>query len=206
MYAFDKPFSQAAEENKAPILRVLQPLFAQVSRVLEIGSGSGQHGVHFAKAMPELTWQCSDVESNLPGIHQWVTDARLPNLPAPLSLDVNEDRWPADRFDAGYSANTAHIMSLPQVERMFLGLGRSLIMGSPFVLYGPFRQCGEHNSDSNARFDQMLRQRDPDSGVRDIEALEVFGWAAGLVLKDIIEMPVNNRILLWQRCEPVTID
>ena len=198
MYALDKPFSQAAEENKGPILAVLQPLFTPVGRVLEIGSGSGQHGVHFAAAMPQLTWQCSDIEDNLPGIRRWITDADLPNLPAPWLLDVDAT-WPEADFDAAYSANTAHIMSMAQVERMFLGLGRVLTTGAPFALYGPFSRGGRHSSESNARFDQALRQYDPDSGVRDIDDLERFAAAAGLVLDDDIAMPVNNRTLIWRR-------
>ncbi|KAA6183588.1 DUF938 domain-containing protein [Thiohalocapsa marina] len=198
MQSDHKPFYPASEENKAPILAVLEPLFATVGQVLEVGSGSGQHAVHFAAAMPHLVWQCSDVDDALPGIRLWLQEANLPNLPAPLSLDV-DGPWPATTFDAAYSANTAHILSLPQMERLFLGLGRLLPAGAPFALYGPFSDGGVHTSDSNARFDRMLRQQDPASGVRDLDDLRRFADAAGLVLEQDIAMPVNNRTLVWRR-------
>jgi SAM-dependent methyltransferase len=194
----DKPFSPACEENKAPILAVLRPLLADVGRVLEIGSGTGQHAAHFAAAMPHLTWQCSDVAVYLPGIRLWLAEAALPNLPPPLTLDV-EGAWPEGDFDAAFSANTAHIMSLRQVERMFLGVGRLLPRGAPFALYGPFSDGGRHTSDSNAQFDRLLRQRDPASGVRDLDDLRRFAATAGLVLEDDVAMPVNNRTLIWRR-------
>jgi SAM-dependent methyltransferase len=194
----DKPYSPAIEENKAPILAVLAPRFAHVRHVLEIGSGTGQHAVHFAAAMPHLAWQCTDVAAHLPGIRRWLDDADLPNLPEPLTLDVNAP-WPDGAFDAVYSANTAHIMSLPEVERMFAGVGRLLPAGALFALYGPFSYDGEHTSASNARFDAQLRLRDPASGVRDLADLRRIAAAAGLALTDDVAMPVNNRTLIWQR-------
>ena len=177
---------------------MLAPLLAGVRSVLEIGSGTGQHAVHFARAMPSLTWQCSDRPEHLPGIGLWLAEARLPNLPAALPLDV-DGPWPDGPYDAVYSANTAHIMSLPQVERMFDGVGRLLPEGAPFMLYGPFSDGGRHNSDSNARFDRMLRERDPLSGVRDLSDLRRFAAAAGLILEQDVPMPVNNRTLVWRR-------
>ena len=106
----DKPFSPACERNREPILAVLLGRFADRSRVLEIGSGSGQHAVHFAAAMPHLVWQTSDVPAHLPGIRQWLDEAHLPNTPPPQAFDVNGG-WPAGRFDAVFSANTLHIMA-----------------------------------------------------------------------------------------------
>jgi hypothetical protein len=194
----DKPFSPACEENKAPILKVLKPLLAEVGKVLEIGSGTGQHAVHFAAAMRHLTWQCSDVAAYLPGIRLWLAEAELPNLPPALEFDVDGD-WPQGDFDAAFSANTAHIMSLGQVERMFVGAGGLLARNAPFVLYGPFSNGGRHTSASNAEFDRQLRQRDPASGVRDLNDLMRFAEAAGLTLEDDIPMPVNNRTLVWRR-------
>jgi SAM-dependent methyltransferase len=198
MRLHDKPYSPACDENKAPILAVLAPLFADARSVLEIGSGTGQHAVHFAAAMPHLTWQCSDQAVQLPGISLWLAEAGLPNTPPPLALDVDAP-WPEGEFDAAFSANTVHIMSLPQVERLFHGVARLLPTGGPFVLYGPFSDGGKHSSDGNAQFDLYLRQRDPASGVRDLEYLRRVAAAAGLTLADDIPMPVNNRTLVWRR-------
>jgi hypothetical protein len=202
----DKPFSPACEENKEPILAVLAPLFADRRHVLEIGAGTGQHAVHFAPALPHLTWQASDVPAHLPGVGLWLNEANLPNLPPAIALDV-DGAWPApdptrsppNLFDAVYSANTAHIMSWAQVERMFAGVGALLPVGAPFALYGPFSYGGRHTSPSNADFDRMLRTRDLLSGVRDLDDLTRVADPAGLVLEDDIAMPVNNRTLVWRR-------
>jgi cyclopropane fatty-acyl-phospholipid synthase-like methyltransferase len=194
----EKPYSEACEQNKAPILDLLVPLFRQARRVLEVGSGTGQHAVHFAAALPHLTWQTSDVQANLPGIRLWLAEAGLPNLPPPLALDVLGD-WPAGPFDGVFSANTAHIMGEPEVAAMFSGVGRVLALGSRFALYGPFRIAGRHTSESNARFDAWLRARDPHMGVRDLVDLERWGDDAGLRLVDDVPMPVNNRMLIWER-------
>jgi hypothetical protein len=198
----EKPYAPACDENKAPILAVLTPLFADRHHVLEIGAGTGQHGVHFARALAHLTWQTSDIAPHLPGIGLWHAEAGLPNLPAALELDV-DGPWPEPDphapFDAVYSANTAHIMSWAQVERMFAGVGALLPAGAPFALYGPFSNGGRHTSQSNADFDHMLRARDPLSGVRDIHDLTRIATAAELVLEADIAMPVNNRTLVWRK-------
>jgi cyclopropane fatty-acyl-phospholipid synthase-like methyltransferase len=199
---FEKPYSPAAEENKQPILEALAPRIGAAHAILEIGSGTGQHAVHFARALPDLRWQCSDVGDHLPGIRRWIDESGLPNLPAPLELDVDGDWTTAlngQHYDAVYSANTAHIMSLRQVERMFTGVGALLPAGARLFLYGPFSIDGRHTSASNARFDLSLRQRDPLSGVRDLRELERFADASGLVLEENIAMPVNNRTLVWRR-------
>ncbi|MGD8207527.1 MAG: DUF938 domain-containing protein [Thiohalocapsa sp.] len=198
MNTIEKPFAAACEENKGPILAVLEGLFRNVTSVLEIGSGTGQHAVHFAAALPHLTWQCSDVAAYLPGIRAWLTDAASTNLPEPLLLDV-DGVWPSGTYDAAFSANTAHIMSLPQIERLFSGVGRLLPPRGPFALYGPFSDGGHHNSPSNEAFDRMLRRRDPRSGVRDLDDLRRFAAEADLVLEEDVTMPVNNRILIWRR-------
>jgi hypothetical protein len=196
----DKPFSPACEENQAPILAVIGPLFAQARRVLEIGSGTGQHAVYFATRLPHLIWQTSDVPAQLPGIRWWLAEAQRPNLPEPLSLEVTGD-WPAGPFDGVFSANTAHIMGMSAVGRMFLGVGQVLAPGAPFALYGPFSEGGQHTSESNARFDASLKARDPRMGVRDLDDLRVFAERAGLALRTDHPMPVNNRTLVWCRCD-----
>jgi len=193
-----KPFSEACEENKQPILAVLERLFAGARRVLEIGSGTGQHAVCFGAALSHLTWQTSDRPETHAGIRAWLEEAALPNVRAPIILDVRGD-WPAERFDAVFSANTTHIMSWPEVEQMFEGIGRVLETGGCFVLYGPFNFGGEYSSESNARFDQSLKARDPNSGIRNFEDLGDLARANGLIFMENIPMPVNNRTLVWRK-------
>ena len=193
-----KPYSEACEENKRPILSVIAPLLDSARTLLEIGSGTGQHAVFFAAAMPQLRWQCSDVLENLPGIRAWLSESDLPNLPQPLALDV-ASQWPAGPFDACFSANTAHIMSEPRVAAMLSGVGRVLAPGGRFALYGPFSHGGRHTSESNARFDAWLKARDPRMGVRDIDDLVAIADAAGMDLVDSVEMPANNLILVWEK-------
>lgn len=145
-----------------------------------------------------MLWQTSDREEYHAGIHAWLRDAGLDNVLAPLVLDV-DDVWPDESYDAVFSANTAHIMSWPQVQRFFEAVGQVLQTGGIFALYGPFNYGGRYSSESNANFDQWLKQRDPLSGVRDFEALDGLADAAGLVLRNDYEMPANNRILVWTK-------
>ncbi|MEJ2590920.1 MAG: DUF938 domain-containing protein [Candidatus Thiodiazotropha sp.] len=193
-----KPFAESCEENKAPILAVLMRLFAPAGRVLEIGSGTGQHAVHFAAAMPHLSWQTSDVAENLPGVRAWLDESALSNLPEPLSLDVRDD-WPDGPYDGVFSANTAHIMGWPEVEALFAGVGRVLDDGGCFALYGPFNYGGAYTSESNRSFDGWLKRRDPRSGIRDFDALNALAADNGLRFEEDVEMPVNNRILVWRK-------
>jgi cyclopropane fatty-acyl-phospholipid synthase-like methyltransferase len=193
-----KPYSESCDQNKAPILAVIGPLFRDLASVLEVGSGTGQHAVHFAAALPHLTWQTSDVPANLPGIRLWLAGAGLPNLPEPIALDVLGD-WPSGPFDGVFSANTAHIMGEAEVAAMFLGIGAMLAPGGRFALYGPFRMAGHHTSESNNRFDAWLRARDPRMGVRDLDDLRRWAKAGGLRLLEDVPMPVNNRTLVWER-------
>ncbi len=194
-----KPFSQSSEENKEPILAVLREVFAARRRVLEIGSGTGQHAVYFARQLPHLFWQPSELAENLAGIHAWLAEADLPNVAAPLLLDIERQPWPAFTADAVFSANTAHIVSWPQVDALFAGIGALLPAGGVFALYGPFNYDGRFTSDSNARFDQWLKARDPLSGVRDFEAVDALASAAGLTLTRDYTMPANNRTLVWHK-------
>jgi hypothetical protein len=186
-----KPFSEASERNRQPILAILQRVFADRKRVLEIGSGTGQHAAYFARGLPHLVWQASDVAANLPGIRQWISQ------PPPIELDVDK-QWPALDFDAVFSANTCHIMSWPQVARMFEGIGT---IGSlkTFCLYGPFNYGGKYTSESNARFDAMLRGNDPASGLRDFEKIRALAERTGLTLEQDDAMPANNRLLVFRR-------
>jgi hypothetical protein len=186
-----KPFSEASERNRAPILEILKRVFAGRRRVLEVGSGTGQHAAYFARALPHLVWQASDVPEHLPGIREWVSE------PPPLELDVDR-AWPQVDADAAFSANTCHIMSWAQVERMFEGIGRMPGVKT-FVLYGPFNYAGAHTSESNARFDASLRRRDPASGIRDLEAILALAARHGFALAEDNAMPANNRLLVLQK-------
>ncbi len=197
----NKPFSEACERNKGPILERLRVLYADVDTVLEIGSGTAQHATHFAAAMPHLTWQCSDLQENLPGIRLALDDARLPNLPPAFEVDVNRP-WPPDvlgRYDAVYSANTLHIMGWQQVQQLFASLPRALRPLGLFSAYGPFNLGGHFTSASNQRFDAALRAADPRRGIRDLEAVDALAEAAGLQLMSDIQMPANNRLVTWRR-------
>ena len=198
----DKPFAPACERNRDPILAVLREHFGDRRSVLEIGSGTGQHAVHFAAAMPWLSWQCADVADNLPGIRMWLDEAGLANTPTPLELDVR-GAWLPQRFDAVFSANTLHIMGWPEVRAFFAGVDRVLAnaadAGGLLAVYGPFNYAGAYTSDSNRDFDGWLKARDPASGIRDFEAVEAVARGIGLRLMADVPMPANNRTLLWRR-------
>ena len=194
-----KPFSAASERNRDPILEVLRTHFADRHCVLEIGSGTGQHAVHFAAALPQLIWQCADRAENLPGMRLWLDEAALPNTPPPIELDVNQTRWPETRYDAVFSANTLHIMSWSEVERMFARLPEILAEDARIVMYGPFNYDGRHTSPSNAEFDRGLREQAAHMGIRDFEAVNALAQAIGMQLLEDQAMPANNRCLVWQR-------
>jgi SAM-dependent methyltransferase len=190
----DKPFSPAAERNRAPILAVLREWFADRTRVLEVGSGTGQHAAH-------LVWQASDRHENLPGIRAWLAEARLANARDPIELDVATG-WPQARYDAAYSANTLHIMSWPEVERMFAGLASVLEPDATLVVYGPFNIEGRFTSESNAAFDASLRAQLPHMGIRDREAVVALAQSHGMRLGADVPMPANNRCLVFRGPRP----
>jgi cyclopropane fatty-acyl-phospholipid synthase-like methyltransferase len=193
-----KPFAPHCERNQEPILSVLQPYFASRRRVLEIGSGTGQHAVFFAPALPNTTWQTSDLEENLPGIRSWLREAALPNLPPPLLLDVT-GTWPQQRFDAAFTANSLHIMPWTAVEQLFAGLDTVLEPEAMLAIYGPFNYHGAYTSDSNREFDGWLKRRSPLSAIRDFEAVDALASGIGLQLVKDHAMPANNRLIVWRR-------
>lgn len=195
----NKPDAPACARNRDPILQVLRTHFARYRNVLEIGSGTGQHAVYFAAAMPWLEWQCSDRPEYLPGIDAWRVEVGLANTPAPLPLDVAIGPWPARSFDAVFTANSLHIMGWAEVEAFFAGLSSVLAEQATLVVYGPFNYAGEFSSDSNRDFDASLRARDPRMGIRDFEAVDALASRIGLVLVEDVAMPANNRCLVWHR-------
>lgn len=215
-----KPFSESCERNKAPILDVLRQHLRDSTRVLEIGSGTGQHAVYFAEHLPHLTWQPTDQPTYLDGIGQWVSDAALPNLraPRPLWAEVGDvasgltsthatvlqrlmdDGASPPGFDAVFTANTLHIMGWPEVEALFAGLPAMLREGPAMLIaYGPFNRDGQFTSDSNREFDAWLKARDPRSGIRDAARIDALARTQGFAMIDDIAMPANNRMLVWQR-------
>lgn len=194
-----KPFSESSEQNKQPILGVLKKHFAAVEMVLEIGSGTGQHAVFFAEQLPHLKWIASDQAEYHAGIGCWLEESNLNNTQGPLLLDVNQHTWPVEQTDGIFSANTVHIMDWSSVEMMFAGISLVLKKEGIFCLYGPFNYNDQFTSESNARFDLWLKQRDPQSGVRDFEALQKLATDAGLTFIEDVEMPANNRVLVWEK-------
>ena len=201
----EKPFAESCERNRDPILAALGPLLSDARQVLEIGSGTGQHAVYFAAALPHLVWQASDHPDHLPGMRLWLDEAGLANTPPPIALQSVpglglQPPLAAGRFDAVFTANTLHIMGWPQVEALFGGLDDVLQPGATTVaVYGPFNYRGEYTSASNREFDHMLRARDPASGIRDFEAVDALARAAGFRLVEDAAMPANNRTLVWRR-------
>jgi cyclopropane fatty-acyl-phospholipid synthase-like methyltransferase len=177
-----KPYSQSCEENQEPILAVLKKVFADRKRVLEIGSGTGQHAVFFGLNLPHLKWQTSDLPENHKGIQAWLEEAALPNVLPPLAIDAKAASWPVSAVDAIFSANAVHIMGWSEVEAMFAGIGRVLLPGGVLCLYGPFNYGGK-------------------SGVRDFEMVNALAEAIGLSLVEDHAMPANNRTLVWKRAD-----
>lgn len=195
----EKPFSQACENNKAPILQIIKNEFKDDCVVWEIGAGTGQHACHFAAHLPQLTWQPTDRQENLAGILLWQQDADLPNLCSPLALNVSDADWPCESIPALFTANTLHIMHWNEVECLFRQLNKYLVADAIMCIYGPFNYDGNYTSESNQRFDQWLKDRDPESGIRDVEAIAGLAEGIGLQLVDDHAMPANNRLLVWQR-------
>jgi SAM-dependent methyltransferase len=190
----------AAERNKDPILAVLKRVLPQSGLVLEVASGTGQHVVHFARALPALTWQPSEADPQMrPSIAGWLAETGLPNVLPPLDLDVCRPDWPIDRADAVLCINMIHISPWQATEQLLAGCGRILRPGGVLYLYGPYRRGGRHTAPSNEAFDASLRQRDPQWGVRDLETVVDAAREHGMELSDVVEMPANNLSVVFLR-------
>ena len=192
------PFSQACENNKAPILERLQEVFVAPGKVLEIGTLTGQHAVHFASAMPHLQWQPSDHPDSAHLCRERLAQAALPNILPMIELDVAGASWPIETFQWAFSANTAHIMGWHEVEKMFHGIGERLAADGAFCLYGPFNEQGEYTSDSNRRFDQNLRAQAAHMGIRDLADISALAESEGMQLVEKYAMPANNQLLVFR--------
>lgn len=195
-----KPHAPSCDRNRDAILAVLTEYFADRHRVLEIGSGTGQHAVYFAAALPRLQWQPSDFESQHDGIRAWIAESGLDNVRPPIALAAGAAPWPAQPvYDAVFSANTLHIMSWDEVQQLFASLDTVLGGDAKAVIYGPFNYNGRFTSASNAAFEQWLKSVAPHRGIRDFEAVQALAAGIGLRLLEDREMPANNRCLIWQR-------
>lgn len=192
------PFSQACENNRQPILEVLQQHLKRPGHLLEIGSGTGQHAAWLPARLPHIHWQPSDRSGQLPGIRAWLAQSEAGNVSSPIELDVAAD-WPEKRFDYLFTANTFHIMSAALVARCIEQTARQLTSSGLMLVYGPFSYNGEHTAESNARFDAMLRQRDPLSGIRDYHWIREEAGRHGLSPLADHAMPANNRMLVFTR-------
>lgn len=189
--------SDACERNKDPILAILASALANSRKVLEIGSGTGQHAVHFAAHLPHLLWQPSDTGAYLTGLRERIAVEGTPNLLPALELDVRDQPWQVESVDAIFTANTLHIMGWAAVQDLFRGVGA--VAPALLCIYGPFRYGGKYTSASNADFDRYLRTRDPDSGIRNFEDVNTLSSEQGLHLLADHAMPANNQLLIWQK-------
>jgi len=198
----NKPFSQACENNKKPILDILIKVFDKNKHVLEIGSGTGQHAVFFGQHLPHLIWQTSDLLINHQGINWWLDESVCTNVEKPIICDLKKD-WPVPkqelRIDGIYTANTLHIISWELVIKFFDGLAKELTAQATVCIYGPFNYQGKYTSENNANFDVWLKDRDINSGIRDIEAIMLLANSAGLQLIDDHLMPAKNRLLVFSK-------
>ena len=190
----------AAERNRDPILAVLRRVLPPSGLVLEIASGTGQHAVHFSAALPELEWQPSDAAPEArASIDAWRAHTALPNLRAPLDLDVTREPWPIMAADAVVCINMVHIAPWAAAQALMAGAGRVLGAGGVLVLYGPYRRNGAHTAESNDVFDKQLKSRNPEWGVRDMEAVADLAAQEGFSVSEVVAMPANNFSVVFRK-------
>ncbi len=195
----NKPYAPSCEQNQQVILDNLKTLFISPGKVLEIGSGTGQHAVFFTQHLPHLQWYPGDLECEHAGMKLWFDELEHQRILAPLLLDVDEPNWPVDKMDYIFTANTTHIISSDQTEKLFKHAGDILKTDGLFVQYGPFNYKGQYTSESNAQFDVWLKQRNPLSCIKDFEVLQKLADVESMKLIKDIEMPANNRLLVWKK-------
>jgi cyclopropane fatty-acyl-phospholipid synthase-like methyltransferase len=193
----DMQFSLACERNRDPILEQLKPRLSLANKLLEIGSGTGQHAVYFSQHLPQISWQTSDRLENHASIRAWMEHEGASNVLMPIELDVALSEWPTQKFDAIFTANTCHIMSWTDVEKMFEGVSQALASAGRFFIYGPFNYDGQFSSSSNQAFDASLKLTAPHRGIRDLADMQQLALANLLELSEDIAMPANNRLLMF---------
>lgn len=194
-----KPFSQACENNKHPILAVLKRVFSDSTEVLEIGSGTGQHAVFFAENLNHLQWTPSDRAENIAGIKTWLSEYQGSNMNEVKTFDIQDKHWPSSSADGVFSANTAHIMPWQLTQLMIKRVAAELPHNGVFTLYGPFNYKGQYTSESNANFDQWLKAHSEERGIRDFEQIVEIADQNKLALEEDNEMPANNRLLVFKK-------
>ncbi|MGK0268209.1 MAG: hypothetical protein ACI8Y3_000825 [Paraglaciecola sp.] len=196
---FDKPFSQACENNRQSILDILSRVLADKKKLLEIGSGTGQHAAYFAPILTHLEWHPSDMPDKHLGIAAWIKEAAVNNLHQPLAFiigAINTNVWPLANVDAVYTANTTHIMQPLEALLMMQLVANNLPSGGLFCQYGPYIFQGQYTSESNKAFDQHIIEQGY-GGIRDID--ELILWANPMILIETVSMPANNFMLIWQK-------
>ena len=192
-------FSAAAIRNSEPILGVLRTEFAQCRSVFEIGSGTAQHAVYFSSALPELEWQTSDLADHHELIRARLLEAGLPNVREPLLVDMESPPAIEPAYDAAYSSNTMHIMSMAAVRNLLPFVSGVLRPGGLFCYYGAFRRDQAYSTQSNAEFDRSLRARQSGMGLRDLEVVDSLASNAGLLRDRLYAMPANNLLIVWSK-------
>ena len=192
-------FSAASENNKHAILSCLVDLLTEKSEVLEIGSGSGQHAIFFAKRLPNLNWQTSELAGGIDALEENIRQYAPDNVLSPVMLDVCEHPWPISKKSTIYTANTLHIMPWAAVVHLFKGVGETLEQNGLLCIYGPFKYSGDFTTQSNANFDQWLKTNNPESGLRDFERVNDLAIDQGMSLVNDFSMPANNQLLVFKR-------
>ena len=192
-------FSQAADNNKTPILNTLSEWLSNGELVLEIGSGSGQHAIHIASALSKIRWQPTEHPNILPILTKNIASFGSPNLLTPQSLDLAAVEWPTESVDCVYSANVIHIVDKTLGGSLIKTAAESLRAGGLLALYGPFKYQGNFTTASNAEFDDWLKDRNPSSGIRDFEWVMGLAEDSGLTFVEDRSMPANNQFLAFRR-------
>ena len=196
--SYNKPFCEACERNKTVICQYLAQWLEAGDQVLEIGSGTGQHGVYFTSQLPDINWQCTDLHEQLVGLRTWTNSAATDKLLPPFELDVNSYDWQTRQYQAVFSVNTLHIMSWASVSHFLAHVHLALVAGGKLIIYGPMRYQNTYTTNSNAEFDRYLKSCDPDYGMRDFERVNEILQQHGFTLTADQAMPANNQLLLWR--------
>lgn len=195
------PIVESCLKNQRPILDVLGRFLPKNAKVLEVGSGTGQHAAYMTEHLPGIRWQPTEVRQRLTEVACWQKHCNRAEFLPPLELDVRQDIWPAGEVDAVFSANVVHFVSWPEVERMFIGAARVLKVGGQMILYGPYNYDGQFTSEGNVNLDLWLREQNPESGIKDFEQVLLLARKHHLHLRADEEMPANNRTLVFQRVD-----